>query len=305
MVPLTVIGGYLGAGKTTLVNHLLRDAGGRRLALVVNDFGALNIDADLIESRGEEQVNLTNGCICCGMSDGFDAALDDLLALAPPPDHIIVEASGVADVGVLGRYGHLPGLSPDGVLVLADATQIRRQADDRYIGSTIKRQLRAANLIIATKVDLLAAGQKEPLEDWLREQAGATPTLYSDASGLPLDLILGALPTNGGQTSGEANEEHHAHPHYVSWSYREDGAVTTEQLDAFTRALPDSAVRVKGVINVDGARVVLQRTGLVQELTPTDQAATETQLVAIGLREQFDPATMDRAARHLSPAATP
>ena len=73
-IPFTVLGGYLGAGKTTLVNHLLRNAGGQRLALIINDFGAINIDAELISEQTEDQINLTNGCICCGMSAGLMAA---------------------------------------------------------------------------------------------------------------------------------------------------------------------------------------------------------------------------------------
>ena len=140
-IPFTVLGGYLGAGKTTMVNHLLANARGERLALIINDFGAINIDAELISERTEDQINLTNGCICCGMSAGFDEALESLLSRQPPPDRIIVEASGVADVVSLAQYGHHPGLSLDGIIVLADAETVRAKARDKYVDKTVLRQL--------------------------------------------------------------------------------------------------------------------------------------------------------------------
>ena len=80
MIGFTVIGGYLGAGKTTLLNHLLTNNQSLRIALLINDFGAINIDADLIERQTDSQINLTNGCVCCGLSDGFDQAIEQLLA---------------------------------------------------------------------------------------------------------------------------------------------------------------------------------------------------------------------------------
>ncbi|RMF03443.1 MAG: GTP-binding protein, partial [Chloroflexi bacterium] len=93
-IPLTVIGGYLGAGKTTLLNHILRHNQGRRLAVIVNDFGKINIDAGLIESRDGETINLANGCVCCTLSGGLGVTLNNLLQRRPPPEHIIIEASG-------------------------------------------------------------------------------------------------------------------------------------------------------------------------------------------------------------------
>src|SRR5688500_2841362 len=94
---LTVIGGFLGAGKTTLLNHVLRDAGDRRLAVLVNDFGAINIDAGLVESRDGEMLSLTNGCICCGIGGDFIAAFARLRDVDDSPAQVVVEASGVAD----------------------------------------------------------------------------------------------------------------------------------------------------------------------------------------------------------------
>src|SRR5689334_9991881 len=96
-IPLTVIGGFLGAGKTTLVNHLLRGGHGRRIAVMVNDFGAINIDAELVADRAADTISLANGCICCSIGDSLMLALIELLHRPDPPEHLVIEASGVAD----------------------------------------------------------------------------------------------------------------------------------------------------------------------------------------------------------------
>ena len=94
---MTVIGGFLGAGKTTLVNHLLAETGGVKFAVLVNDFGALAIDGDLVARHGGDTITLANGCICCAIGDDLLATVAGLVAGADPPDHILIEASGIAD----------------------------------------------------------------------------------------------------------------------------------------------------------------------------------------------------------------
>ena len=112
-LPVTLIGGYLGAGKTTLVNHLLRTADGLRLAVLVNEFGALPIDAELIEARGEKVISIAGGCVCCSYGSDLMAALMDLEEIAGDIDHVLIETSGVAlpgqvarSVGLLAGYAH-------------------------------------------------------------------------------------------------------------------------------------------------------------------------------------------------------
>ncbi|MEL7156360.1 MAG: GTP-binding protein, partial [Actinomycetota bacterium] len=153
-IPVTVIGGYLGSGKTTLVNHLLRGAD-ERIAVLVNDFGSVNIDADLIESQDGETLRLANGCICCSLAEGFAAALDTVLELDPRPDRLVLEASGVADPAAVAAYGHGPGLLLDAVVVVVDGETVRAQAADGYLAQTIDGQLRAADVLVANKLDLV------------------------------------------------------------------------------------------------------------------------------------------------------
>ena len=135
---VTVVGGYLGAGKTTLVNHLLRNADGLRLAVLVNEFGELPIDADLIEAEDDKIISIAGGCVCCSYGNDLMLALMDLAKMKPRPDHVLLESSGVAIPGsIAASIGLLADFSADGVVILADAETIRKNAADRYVGDTV------------------------------------------------------------------------------------------------------------------------------------------------------------------------
>lgn len=171
-IPVTLIGGYLGSGKTTLVNHLLRHAGGLRLAVLVNDFGALPIDADLIEARDEDVIAIAGGCICCSFGSDLVEAMARLAERRPAPDHVLIETSGVSLPGpVAGTVSLLPGFEIDCVAVLADAAAIRQLSDDRFLADTIARQLADAQVLLMTKADLLDDNTGAVTLDWLAARA--------------------------------------------------------------------------------------------------------------------------------------
>lgn len=195
-IPLAVIGGYLGAGKTTLLNHLLRHSRGWRLAVLVNDFGSVSIDAELIERGDGETISLANGCICCGLAGGFALALDGLRERADPPEHIVVEASGVADPREIGQYGHLPGFRLDGAIVVADAETVRRRAADGYVGAQVERQLRGADPIVLNKADLVGLEERGAVERGLRAVA-ARPRRRGVPRRGPAAAAPGRVPPRG------------------------------------------------------------------------------------------------------------
>ncbi len=152
---LTVIGGFLGAGKTTFLNRILTTTQGRT-AVLVNDFGAVNVDAGLIAGNDGRTLRLTNGCVCCSLADGF---IDTLMrVLAEPFEHIIIEASGVADPWAIAEIAMVePSLALAGVIVLADAARLPALLGDNRVGDTVRTQIRAADIVVLNKIDLVDA----------------------------------------------------------------------------------------------------------------------------------------------------
>lgn len=293
-IPLTVIGGYLGAGKTTLINHLLRHADGRRIAVIVNDFGSLAIDADLLVGADEtgDVISLANGCVCCTVGTGLHDALSSLTARAAAPDHVVIEVSGVADPAVAAAWGTVAPFEPGGVIVLADATAVVRMSRDRYVGTEIHRQLVGADLVVVTKTDLCEPDRLAVVLAWIDEATdGATRIEVVDGR-IPSAVVLGirdvAVEPRRATTGDADDPDDHDHDHadrYVSWSWASAEPIPAEQLDAFTTSLRADILRVKGFVRLaDGRDVVVQCVGRRVDIRPSVRPVTTSQLVAIGLR---------------------
>jgi G3E family GTPase len=250
-VPLTVIGGFLGAGKTTLVNALLAEPHGLRLAVLVNDFGAVNIDASLIAARDGDMVALSNGCVCCAMGDDLGRGIMEMLARRPPPDHIVVEASGVADPWRIAEIALLdPDLCLSGVVVLADASRIEELSGDRLVGETARRQLLAADLLILTKPDLVAAKQLAALPATLTPVAPRARFLIGMQGAVPASLVLGEMAAEPRPTTSARAR---SRPHgaiFESATLRPLRPVMESELRKALEMLPDTVLRVKGLLSV-------------------------------------------------------
>ena len=193
-IPFTVIGGFLGAGKTTLLNHWLRHAGGQRLAVLVNDFGAINIDAMLIETNSGDTIALSNGCVCCQIGDDLSLALMRVLDSNKPFDAVVIEASGVADPWRIAQLGRAdPRLQLDGVIVLVDASAALDQARDPLLADTLERQLKAADLVVVNKIDLVTEAERVALDAWIARVAEGARMVVATHAELALGLLSSAF----------------------------------------------------------------------------------------------------------------
>lgn len=298
-VPVTVIGGYLGAGKTTLVNHLLRTADGLRLAVLVNDFGALPIDRDLIVGSDGDTLEISGGCICCSYGSDLMEALLDLPRRRPGIDRVLIETSGVALPGmVASAVGLLQDYAVDGTVVLADAETVRTQAANIYIGDTITRQLAAADLVILNRCDLVTEAARDETLRWVEAEAPNGRVIPAERCTVPAELVLGLHP-GGDRTSNILRTPGGvaASLLYESVSLTPDGPVDVERLARALTAPTSGVLRAKGFLrDKDGRLVILQVVGRRFEITDAPADATPGTLVVIGLKGQLECAGAGRAA---------
>jgi G3E family GTPase len=272
-IPLTVIGGFLGAGKTTLVNHLLRTAT-RRFGVLVNDFGAINIDAALIASRDCETVALTNGCVCCGTGDDLGAGLAQLMAREFSIEHVIIEASGVSDPWRVAQLALVePGFNLEPIVVVADGVALPEQLRDRWVSDTVRGQLLAAELVVLNKADHAMTQARAAIQA-IRPEARLIETRHGAISA---DLLR--FPTGPrSRFRADVVAEHG----FLSWYFIPDGPFDRERLRALLAGLPASVLRVKGFCRLgrEAAPHLLQFASGQWALTPRD--AGEPGLVVIG-----------------------
>lgn len=251
-VDLTIIGGFLGAGKTSLVNHLLANAGGRRLAVLVNDFGEINIDEKLIARQSDRVISLANGCICCDLGDNVFQTLFGMLEGDARPDAIVIETSGVADpakLAVLGRVGKFFRLNA--TIVLVDAANVQGHARDRYLEDTILRQIAAADLLILNKADMVEADELAALDRWIGDLAPKAARLPAVRGEVPIDILLGqhgAIPTSVPDAEGDHDHAVRHGDGYVSWSFAADRPFGRAALRDTLSTLPPWLLRGKGVL---------------------------------------------------------
>ncbi len=270
-LPLTVIGGYLGAGKTTLINHILQSDHGKRLMVMVNDFGAVNVDAALIKAQGADTLELTNGCVCCTMGADLFMAVGDVLDRAERPDHLIIEASGVADPAKIAEVArNEPELAYAGIVTVVDGVNWPDLQKDAQIAPQIAAQVQVADLVYLSKTDRRPEGL----------DASRVLTELEKIEALLWDLDA-ALP---GPTP--------AHAPFTRWQGDPIPGLTRSALADMLVARPAGLYRVKGflVLEADGMMEV-QVVGKSVEIRASDYAGPEM-LVGIGPAGAVDPAAL-------------
>lgn len=337
-IPCTIVTGFLGAGKTTLVRHLLENAGGRRLAVLVNEFGDLGFDGSFIEGCGiegctqDDIVELPNGCICCTVADDFVPALNTLLNRPNPPEHILIETSGLALPKPLVRAFNWPDIrsrvTVDGVIAVVDgpavasgtfaddpdALEIQRAEDtsvdhENPLEEVFEDQLLCADLIILNKTDQMAAGDKGKVLAEINEHLPRAVKVIETSHGkvdptVLLGLGAAAEADLESRPSHHETAEDHDHDDFDSVAIPVGSVMTPEALiDRVERAAEATGVlRIKGFAPVDGKPMRLVVQGVGQRIAhhfdrPWKTGETrDGRMVVIGLKG-FDVKTVEAALR--------
>lgn len=295
-LPFTVIGGYLGAGKTSLLNHILANADGIRFAVLINDFGSVNIDAALITRHAGDTMELANGCICCSLSSGFAEVIGGIRDRADQFDHMIIEASGVSDPARIAEFGQMYGFPLDGIVVLADAEQVEASARDRFVGEAVRRQFERADLVLLNKTDLVSELEKARVLQWLTETASEAAIVETVGAQVPLPLLFALRYT---AENVMIPLHHHADHHqttdhatlFRSWALQHDKPISRPLFEQFARDLAKHALRAKGFVHLTqhpGQRFIFHLIGprwtLIEDRS-WDHATIKTMLVIISRRE--------------------
>lgn len=291
-IPVTIITGFLGAGKTTLIRHLLGHARGRRIALVINEFGDLGVDREVLAAcgeatcRAEDMIELSNGCICCTVAEDFIPTMETLLGREERPDHIIIETSGLALPQPLIRAFNWPEIKPqvtiDGVVTVVDAAALsegrfaadeqavaRQRAADRMLdhatplGELFKDQVVAADLLVVNKADLVSDEVLDAVENRLRQEARPGTGIVRARNGhVDIAALLGLGLASEDHLEGrdsahelEHGGEGHEHDDFDSFSLTlPDGLSRDELLDRIGRAIGGHDVlRLKGFAALPGS----------------------------------------------------
>jgi G3E family GTPase len=257
--------GFLGAGKTTLLNHILESTRRRlRTAVLVNDFGTVGIDAALLGLSAKTVVDLPGGCVCCTINVDLLTSVRKLLESGRVFDHVLVEASGVADAEALASTFLAPELERsvrlDAVVAVADAANSRAWANQHPI---VERQLRAADLIVLNKIDLVSAEETDDVRRWLEELNPAARVLPTINCAIPPLVLLGVGSPHS-RAAMHPSAPHAGHLEGVrSLAFNEDVALDFAAFQRFLETLPPTIIRGKGVVACAGLRrrVVFHRVG--------------------------------------------
>ncbi|MCB8820784.1 cobalamin biosynthesis protein CobW [Microvirga rosea] len=338
-IPCTIITGFLGAGKTTLVRHLLENAGGRRLAVLVNEFGDLGFDGSFIEGCGiegctqDDIVELPNGCLCCTVADDFVPALNTLLNRPNPPEHILIETSGLALPKPLVRAFNWPDIrsrvTVDGVIAVVDgpavasgafaedpdALSAQRAADtsvdhENPLEEVFEDQLLCADIILLNKIDQMQSGEHAKALAEINEHLPRAVKVIETVQGkvdpkVLLGLGAAAEADLEARPSHHETAEDHDHDDFESIALPIDPVATPEMLVArVERAAEASGVlRIKGFAPVEGKpmRLVVQgvgrRVGHHFDRPWKADEVKEGRMVVIGLKG-FDLQAVESALRN-------
>ena len=275
-IPVTILTGFLGAGKTTLLNRMLHGDHGLRVAVLVNDFGEINIDSQLVVATPEEEViNLANGCICCSIRGDLIEALHKQVNHPSAPEYLVIETSGVSNPGEVAQTIMLPQLASrirlDSIVAIVDSEQFTELDDQNwYVAGS---QVSVADMIVFNKVDLVDESQLIRLRGLVRDEfLSKAPIFETTYAQVPLELLLNVgrydmerlvnrepleVHVHRRHGHGDADHDHDPDDHtlaYDTWRFSTDGLLAYNALREAVDNLPPTVFRAKGVLCLDHAR---------------------------------------------------
>jgi len=285
--PVTILSGYLGTGKTTLVNQLLRKNQEKKIAILVNEFGNLPIDEDLIEAKDENLISLAGGCICCSYGDALTETLSELGDSGKAIDHILIETSGVAMPSMVANsVALIPNLTVFGIIILVDTDTLLSLKDDQYLSDTILRQLLSADLVVMNKIDLSTADKVIKTKDFISEINSKAEIVLAEFGNLESELIFKSFdPEN---FTEDILELHNPEELYSSFYYKSAEKFNIEKLADFLISEKNHIIRAKGFLcSKDGSIFIIQTVGKRSYICPA-QTIKECGIVVIGLKDRIN-----------------
>ncbi|MEQ9033074.1 MAG: GTP-binding protein [Aggregatilineales bacterium] len=308
-IPLMIISGFLGAGKTTLLNHILSAEHGLKIAVLVNDFGAINIDSQLVVGVQGQTVTLSNGCICCTIRDDLKQEVLRLFELSEPPEYVIIETSGVSDPVAVAATFHDPELRArirvDCILTVVDADTILENLD--LHDGLARAQISVADIVLVNKVDLVDAVRLDAIRHVFEDIIPQAHILTAENARVPLELVIETGRFQPETLTGldakavhvhSASAEAHQHGHeliFDTWSWMTSEPLSLGKFGEFIEQLPKSIVRVKGLLcfeerpgQIGELHIVGNRATLKMRVLDEGQSVDQSQIVFIGTHEGVD-----------------
>lgn len=291
VLPLTIVSGFLGSGKTTLVNRLLSEPAGRRIAVLVNDFASVNIDEELIRFQSGDTIGLTNGCACCSINGDLVTAIQRLVQRRDPPDVIVLEASGVADPRGIAQVALAnPAIRLDAIVTLVDAeTLVTRLQDDRT-RATFVSQISAADIVAINKIDLVQ-GAKSTLRAKIESIAPGRSLLETIHGNIPADVALGTI-NHAAPVFSCVPTNHVAS--FSSMTRTWDAPLDRGSISRLLHDLPPYIIRAKGTFvfrDEENKRYVYQRVGQREALELSSETAgcdAQSRVALIGFADSWN-----------------